>query len=66
MMHGQQNIKFIQIYCAPNTQNEASSSSIYGAGGNPAYRTSAFEAVFTLTTVLVPPFISRGAPRQTA
>jgi hypothetical protein len=25
-----------------------------GAGGNPAYRTSAFEAVCTLTPVLVP------------
>jgi hypothetical protein len=44
----------------------SSYSSICGAGGNPAYRTSAFEAVCTLTPVLVPPFISRGAPRQTA
>jgi hypothetical protein len=32
----------------------SSSSSICGAGGNPAYRTSAFEAVCTLTPVLVP------------
>jgi hypothetical protein len=30
------------------------SSSICGVGGNPAYRTSAFEAVCTLTPVLVP------------
>jgi hypothetical protein len=37
-----------------------------GAGRNPTYRTSAFEAVCTLTPVLVPPFISRSAPRQTA
>jgi hypothetical protein len=44
----------------------SSSSSIGGAGGNPAYRTSAFEAVCTLTPVLVFPFISRGAPSQTA
>jgi hypothetical protein len=29
--------------------------SICGAGGNPAYRTSAFEAVCTPTPVLVPP-----------
>jgi hypothetical protein len=36
-----------------------------GAGRNPAYRTSAVEAVCTLTPVLVPPFISRGAVRQT-
>jgi hypothetical protein len=33
----------------------SSSSSICGVGGNPAYRTSAFEAVFNLTPVLVPP-----------
>jgi hypothetical protein len=44
----------------------SSFSSIGGAGRNPAYRTSAFEAVCTLTPVLVPPFISRGAPHQTA
>jgi hypothetical protein len=31
-----------------------------------AYRTSAFEVVCTLNPVLVPLFISRGAPRQTA
>jgi hypothetical protein len=30
------------------------SSSVGGAGGNPAYRSSAFEAVCTLTLVLVP------------
>jgi hypothetical protein len=32
----------------------SSSSSVCGAGGNPAFRTSAFEAVYTLTPVLVP------------
>jgi hypothetical protein len=37
-----------------------SSSSICGAG------TSAFEAVCTFNPVLIPPFISRGSPRQTA
>jgi hypothetical protein len=42
------------------------SSSIGGTDGDPAYRTSAFKAVFTLTPVLFPPFISRGAPHQTA
>jgi hypothetical protein len=46
--------------------SSSSSSSIFGAGGNPAYRTSAFEGICTLTPVLVPPFISRGAPHQTA
>jgi hypothetical protein len=39
---------------------ETSSSSVCGAG------TSALEAVRTLTPVLFFPFISRGAPRQTA
>jgi hypothetical protein len=43
-----------------------SSSSMCDAGGNPAYRTSAFEAVCTLTPVLGPPVIFRDAPRQTA
>jgi hypothetical protein len=52
-------IRIIKFYTSP-------SSSICGAGGNPAYRTSAFEAVCTLTLVLIPPFISRGAPHQTA
>jgi hypothetical protein len=33
----------------------ASSSSVCGAGGNPAYRTSAFEAVCTLTPVFSSP-----------
>jgi hypothetical protein len=37
-----------------------------GPAGTPAYRTSALEAVCTLTPVLVLPFISRGALRQTA
>jgi hypothetical protein len=32
----------------------SSSSSIFRAGGNPAYHTSAFVAVFTVTPVLVP------------
>jgi hypothetical protein len=41
-------------------------SSVGGARGNSAYHTSPFEDVCTLTPVLVPPFISRGAPRQTA
>jgi hypothetical protein len=36
------------------SQKDSSSSSIFGAGGNTAYRISAFEAVFTLTPVLVP------------
>jgi hypothetical protein len=43
----------------------SSSSFICGAGGNPAYCTSAFEAVCTLSPILFPLFISRGAPRQT-
>jgi hypothetical protein len=46
--------------------SSSSSSSICGAGRNAAYGTSAFEAVCTLTPVLVPLFFSRGAPRQTA
>jgi hypothetical protein len=41
-------------------------SSIFGVGENPAYRTSVFEAVCTLNSVLVSPFISRGAPHHTA
>jgi hypothetical protein len=41
-----------------------SSSSMCGAGRNPAYRTSASEAVCTLTPILFSPFISRDAPRQ--
>jgi hypothetical protein len=46
--------------------SSSSSSSIGGAGGNPAYRTSAFEAICTLTPVLVLPFISRGTACQTS
>jgi hypothetical protein len=46
--------------------SSSSSSSIGRAGGNPAYRTSAFEAVCTFNPVLVPQFISRDAPHQTA
>jgi hypothetical protein len=38
----------------PQPKSLSYSSSICGAGGNPAYRTSAFEAVCTLTPVLVP------------
>jgi hypothetical protein len=52
--------------CNNNSSSSSSSSSICGTGGNPAYRTSAFEAVCNLTPVLFSPFISRGAPRQTA
>jgi hypothetical protein len=43
--------------------SEVSSFSICGAGGNFDYGTSAFKAVCTFNSVLVPPFISRGAPR---
>jgi hypothetical protein len=46
-------------------KESCSSSSICGAGGNPAYRTSAFEDVCILTPIFSSPFISRGAPRQT-
>jgi hypothetical protein len=46
--------------------SSSSSSSVGGTGGNPAYRTSAFEAVCTFNPVLVSSFTSRGAPRQTA
>jgi hypothetical protein len=46
-------------------EQDASSSSICWAGGNSPYCTSAFEAVFTFNPVLVPLFISKGAPRQT-
>jgi hypothetical protein len=49
-----------------SSSSSSSFSSVYGAGGNRSYRTSAFEAVCTLTPVLVPPFISSSAPRQTA
>jgi hypothetical protein len=41
-----------------------SSSSVGGAGRNSVYRTLAFVAIYTLTPVLVPPFISKGTPRQ--
>jgi hypothetical protein len=37
-----------------STSSSSSSSSVCGASGNPAYRTSAFEAVCTLTPILVP------------
>jgi hypothetical protein len=43
----------------------SSSSSICGAGGNPTYRTSVFEAICTVTPILFYPFIFRGAPCQT-
>jgi hypothetical protein len=49
-----------------SSSSSSSFSSICGAGGNPAYRISAFKAVFTLTPVFSFPFISRGATRQTA
>jgi hypothetical protein len=48
------------------SSSSSSSSSIGGAGGNPAYRTSAFDAVCAFNHVLVRPFISSGAPHQTA
>jgi hypothetical protein len=45
--------------------SSSSSSSIFWDRRQPAYCTSAFEAVCTLTHILLPPFISRGVPRQT-
>jgi hypothetical protein len=39
---------------ASSSSSSSSSSSVGGAGGNPAYRTSAFEAVCTFNPVLVP------------
>jgi hypothetical protein len=61
---------YLSVYfCLSSSSSSSSFSSssyICGAGGNPAYCTSAFEAVCTLTPVLVPPYISRGAPNQTA
>jgi hypothetical protein len=60
--------KQVHFLCRASSSSSSSSSSstIRVAGGNPAYRTSAFEAVCTLTPILVSPFISRGAPRHTA
>jgi hypothetical protein len=54
------------LFFFSSSSSSSSSSSVCVAGGNPAYRNSAFDAVCTLTPVLVPPFISRSAPRQTA
>jgi hypothetical protein len=42
------------VHTNPTQTGPSSSSSIFGAGGNPAYRPSAFEAACTLTPVLVP------------
>jgi flagellar hook-length control protein FliK len=49
-----------------STSSTTTSSSSTGSAGNPAYRSSAFEAVCTFNPFFSSPFISRGAPRQTA
>jgi hypothetical protein len=52
---------FFFFFSSSSSFSLYSSSSICMVGRNPAYRTSAFKAVCTLTPVLVPPVISRGA-----